>query len=340
MGYLALISHKIPDAITFWWHTVWKLSAPPRHKLFFWCILKGIVPTGDYLMRRAVYGPTWCTFCNQSSESCTHLFLLCPAITAIWQTITASILFTGKWEGIDINHAWESWYYNHKLSKLQSLPIITCWYIWLARNRMIFDDKPPNWPHIISLITAAYHSLPDPPQPRNRSPRDPPPINRSTPWAFFDGSAQQQGCGGGFLLYKNEQHFYKVKMGLGPGTNNFAEIISLRHLLHFALGHNCLHIHIFGDSKIIIDWFNNTTECHTHTLLNILEDINILKAQFIDISCQHIYREHNCSADQLSKEATSLPRGEWLIQEQRGADYYQYYYRPYSDTHYHRADSP
>eukprot|EP00253_Pinus_taeda_P006389 PITA_06389 len=228
MGYLALISHKIPDAITFWWQIVWRLIAPPKHKLFFWCILKGIVPTGDCLMRRAIYGPTWCTFC--------------------------------KWEGLEINHAWESWYYSHKLSKLQSLPIITCWYIWLARSWMIFDDKPPNWLHIISLITAAYHSLPNPPQPRNRSLRDPPPIDRSTPWAFFDGSAQQQGCGGGFLLYKNEQHFYKVKMGLGRGTNNFAEIISLRHLLHFALGHNCLHIHIFGDSNIIIDWFNNTTE--------------------------------------------------------------------------------
>eukprot|EP00253_Pinus_taeda_P034418 PITA_34418 len=321
-GYLALISHKILDAISFWWQTVWKLTAPPRQKLFFWCILKGVVPTGDYLMHRAVHGPTWCTFCKETSESCIHLFLLCPAISAIWQAISFSILFTGKWEGHNINRAWESWFHNYKLSKLQSLPAITCRYIWLARNRMIFDDKLPNWPHIISLITAAYNSLPDPPQTRNISPCDPPAIDHSTPWAFFDGSAQQQGCGGGFLLY------------------NFAEIISLRHLLHFALGHNCLHIHIFGDSKIIIDWFNNTKECHTHTLRNILEEINILKAQFIDISCQHIYREHNSNTDKLSKEATSLPRGEWLIQEQRGADYYQYYHRPYNDAHYHRAVSP
>eukprot|EP00253_Pinus_taeda_P023686 PITA_23686 len=272
-GYLTLISHKIPDTISFWWQTVWKLTAPPRQKLFFWCILQGVVPTGDYLMHRTVYGPTWCTFCKQSSESCTHLFLFCPAISVIWQAISIAIHHTGKWEGHDINRAWESWFYNHKHSKLQSFPIITCWYIWLARNRFIFDDKPAIWLHIISLITVAYNTLPDPPQPRNRSLRDPPHIDHSTPWAFFDGSAQQQGCGGGFLLFKNDQHFYKVKLGLGPGTNNFAEIISLRHLLHFALGHNCMHIHIFGDSKIIIDWFNNIAECHTHTLRNILDDI-------------------------------------------------------------------
>lgn len=51
-------------------------------------------------------------------------------------------------------------------------------------------------------------------------------------------------------------------------------------------------------------------------------------------------REHNNSADQLSKEATTLPRGEWMIQEQRGTNAYQYYHRPYIDAQYHRAASP
>ena len=64
-GYLSLISHKVPDSISFWWNSIWKLTAPPpRQKLLFWCILKGIVPTGDYLMRRAVYGPSWCILCK------------------------------------------------------------------------------------------------------------------------------------------------------------------------------------------------------------------------------------------------------------------------------------
>lgn len=76
-----------------------------------------------------------------------------------------------------------------------------------------------------------------------------------------------------------------------------------------------MNIHIFGDSKIIIDWFNNITVFHTHTLSNILDEINILKAHFNDITCNHIYREHNISADQLSKVAMTLSGGEWLIQE-------------------------
>lgn len=129
-------------------------------------------------------------------------------------------------------------------------------------------------------------------------------------------------------------------MGLGFGSNYFAELITLCHLMHFSLGHNCMSIHIYGDSKIIIDWFNNIIACHTHTLNNILDEINIFKSHFNEITCNHIYREHNSSADELSKAGTSLPRGEWLIQEQRRSKAYQYYHRPYIDPHYHRVDSP
>ena len=129
-------------------------------------------------------------------------------------------------------------------------------------------------------------------------------------------------------------------MGLGVGTNNFVELITLRHLMHFSLGHNCMSINIYGNSKIVIDWFNNITAFHTHTLSNILDEIYIYKAQFNDITCNYIYREHNCSANELSKAAMILPRGERLIQEQRGSNAFQYYHRTYIDPHYQRADSP
>jgi len=180
--------------------------------------------------------------------------------------------------------------------------------------------------HTQAQIISAYNNMPNPPHTRTRRPCDPPLIDKNTPWAFFDGAAQQQGCGGGFILYMNEHHYYKVQMGLGTGTNNFAELITLRHLMHFRLGHNCMNIHIFGDSKIIVDWFNATSACHTHTFSTILDEINIMKAHFNDITCKHIYREHNSCANELSKAAMSLPQGEWLIQEQRGSNAFQYYH--------------
>lgn len=143
-----------------------------------------------------------------------------------------------------------------------------------------------------------------------RHPHPPPCIDTNTPWEFFYGAANQQGCGGGFILYINDHHNYKVKLGLGAGTNNYVELITLRHLLlHFALGHHCTSINIFGDSKIIINWFNGITDCHIHTLSIILNEVYNFKAAFNNISCSLIYREHNSHADKLSMGAALMNRG-------------------------------
>ena len=62
-------------------------------------------------------------------------------------------------------------------------------------------------------------------------------------------------------------------MGLGHGTNNHAELISLRHLIYFSILHHCRKIQIFGDSKIVIDWFNNTVSCNAYTLRSIMDEV-------------------------------------------------------------------
>lgn len=125
-------------------------------------------------------------------------------------------------------------------------------------------------------------------------------------------------------------------MGLGPRTKNYAELITLGHLLHFSLGHHCTNINIFGDSKIIINWFNGISDCHIHTLNNILNEVNMFKAKFNNISCSYIYREHNNHVDKLSKEAALMPKGVWEITEQQGTNEYQYYHQPYIDQIYQK----
>lgn len=141
----------------------------------------------------------------------------------------------------------------------------------------------------------------------------PGPIDKSQAWDFFDGAPQSHGCGGGFILYISEKNSFKVQMGLGEGTNNYAELITLIHLLHFALAHDCTTIQLFGDSKININCFNNKNHCHAISLRNIFDEVIIFKAVFNTISCHHIYGEYNKSANRLSLEATLLPRGLWMI---------------------------
>jgi len=187
------------------------------------------------------------------------------------------------------------------------------------------------WPRTEANIIYSFTELPDPTPTRVRSILPPPTIDFTTPWAFFDGAANQIGCGGGFLLHRNENHRFKVQMGLGVGSNNFAEIMALRNLLHFSLEQRCQNLNIYGDSKTVVNWFNLITTCHIYTLSNIMYEIQTFKAAFNHISCLHIYREHNNCADQLSKEALALPRGEWIILEQQGSEEYRFFHRLYTD---------
>ena len=45
-----------------------------------------------------------------------------------------------------------------------------------------------------------------------------------------------------------------------------------------------------------------------------------LKRQFVDISIQHVYRETNCGADLLSKQALAVPVGHFLVARGDGRD--------------------
>eukprot|EP00253_Pinus_taeda_P026822 PITA_26822 len=337
-GYIHLIEGKKPTDCASWWQSLWKLSASPRSRLFSWCLLRNKVPTGDQLMKRAFHGPTWCVFCKADSESIVHLFLQCRATRSVWCNIKPHINYAGEWSGLDMIRAWTDWGKNKNGSKMINLPIIVNWAIWKSRNNIIFENKPIHWPLLEASIIAALRELPDPPPQNARLPGPPPPIDSSKPWAFFDGAANTHSCGGGFILHLNENHHFRIKAGLGAGTNNFAELITLRHLLHFALRHHCANINIYGDSQIIINWINGSATCHMHSLSTILHDALELKSAFNHISISQIYREHNRSADKLSKEAALMDRGIWEIKDIINQQEHTFYHRPYIDPGYPTLD--
>lgn len=255
----------------------------------------------------------------------------------LWVVIKNTIAYSGNWTGQNISEAWLEWSGRHKGNKAMSLLAIVTWHIWKARNQIIFQDKSAQWNLVEARIIAAFSELPEPPPAHVRRPHLPPLIDQSIPWAFFDGAANQQSCGGGFIIHKSNQHFYRIKAGLGTGSNNYAKLITLRHLLHFTLGHNITCINIFWDSNIIINWFNNIAICHIHTLNIILQEIQEFKSAFNHISCSHIYREHNVSSDRLSKEASLMDRGVWEVTEVHGQREFKYYHHPYIDQRYQQA---
>ena len=64
------------------------------------------------------------------------------------------------------------------------------------------------------------------------------------------------------MLVISKEHFLYICMGCGLGKNTRVELLSLFGLLHFASLIGILDINICGDSKVILDWLNGSSNLH------------------------------------------------------------------------------
>ena len=63
---------------------------------------------------------------------------------------------------------------------------------------------------------------------------------------------------------------------------------------------------IFGDSTVIINWEKGTASLTPPELIHWCRDIRKDGSCFLELSFFHVYREHNQTANCLSKKALSL----------------------------------
>ena len=77
---------------------------------------------------------------------------------------------------------------------------------------------------------------------------------------------------GGACLYLNQSHFFQISLGLGTGTNNYAELMTLKLLLCFANERNCRQLQVYGDSMVVINWMNKIHKCINAPLDALFEE--------------------------------------------------------------------
>ena len=90
-------------------------------------------------------------------------------------------------------------------------------------------------------------------------------------------------------------------MGCGLNTNTRAECLALWDLLHISKEIGIPTLHVYGDSSVIINWENDKATLTALDLDAWCDNIEGLKACFIALEFQHVYREHNEREDSLSK---------------------------------------
>lgn len=136
--YKALIGHSDIHPAYKW---LWKNRAQPKHRVFFWLLIKDRLSTKNILRRKNMALDSYhCALCNQlTEETAYHLFVDCAFAKMCWDII-----------GIDISS-------DTPFPELVSLMrvqlnssffmeavILMCWTIWTARNDLIFRGEGRN----------------------------------------------------------------------------------------------------------------------------------------------------------------------------------------------------
>lgn len=118
----------------------------------------------------------------------------------------------------------------------------------------------------------------------------------------FDGASKgNPGVGGSAaVLYKDGAkieccYYYHKK-----ATNNVAEYYGLLGGLQKCIEKGYDHIHVEGDSKLVIEQVFGTWKCHDKKMIELCETAKCLKCSFKSIYGKWIPREQNSEADYYS----------------------------------------
>ena len=137
----------------------------------------------------------------------------------------------------------------------------------------------------------------------------------SFPIGYFDGAAQWNLGGAGFVIYISETHYFCFSVGCGISTNTRAELLALWSVLRVSFLMGLPIQMIFGDSMVVISWVKRLSALKIPTLKHWCNDIFSMLQLAPPMAFNHIFQEHNMLADDLSKKALNLEVGTGYFSE-------------------------
>jgi ribonuclease HI len=126
---------------------------------------------------------------------------------------------------------------------------------------------------------------------------------------FDGGSNPNPGpCAGAFVVYTEDKKNKIAEGGcfIPQGTNNIGEYTGLRVGLERCIALGLKHLHIEGDSLLVISQISGKWKVKNHILSVIHSEILGMFSHFETITARHIPREMNSYADSLSDKTLSL----------------------------------
>jgi ribonuclease HI len=278
-------------------------------KLFIWLLAENKILTWKNLQKRGWKGPGICILCKTNRESSNHLFVNCAFTLAVWVEIKKTLNLAIGWNGNTVIESFKNWEIQN--STLKALSTYTCWFIWIDRNKSIFEEKPPFVQRIVFLTRSAMGLSKNSFQakiPRLRVYSYP--VNKILAW--FDGASQNFGrlSGAGGVIKIDDSREYRWILNCGCGTNTREELMGAWATITLVVRLSITTLYVYGDSRTVIEWLNRRGDLRVANLdawKDRIEEICPLVSVLFPLSTY--FREANKQADQLSKKALLSCRG-------------------------------
>jgi len=126
---------------------------------------------------------------------------------------------------------------------------------------------------------------------------------------YFDGCSKgNPGLGGaGAVLYKDGEEVWGSSQLVGEKvTNNVAEYSGLIMGLNEVFTRNIKKIIVRGDSQLVIKQMKGEYKVKSSSLVEYYQQAKLLESYFDKIVFEHVYRNKNKRADELSNMALDL----------------------------------
>jgi len=126
---------------------------------------------------------------------------------------------------------------------------------------------------------------------------------------YFDGCSKgNPGLGGaGAVLYKDGQEIWGSSQLVGEKvTNNVAEYRGLIMGLQEVFIREIKNILVRGDSQLVIKQMKGEYKVKSSSLVEYYQQAKLLEGYFDNIVFEHVYRDKNKRADELSNMALEL----------------------------------
>ena len=128
---------------------------------------------------------------------------------------------------------------------------------------------------------------------------------------YVDGASQPQkkkaGIGG--VIYLNDSEIENFSENIGEATNNEAEYRAMLKGIDLLKKYEPEKVFIFADSELVVKQINGEYRVKNARMKQLYGKVMNALQQFPHLAVEHVPREQNKRADQLSKQGIAMETG-------------------------------